>query len=870
MTATPFDRDFATLTGMLPLPWQAELFQRLAAGDVPTRCDLPTGLGKTSVIVIWLLALAANPKLPRRLAYVVNRRTVVDQATTVCESLVVQLRHPSAQACRERLLALAATSKPEDDPVAISTLRGQRADNAEWRRDPTRPSIVVGTVDMIGSRLLFSGYGCGFRTRPLHAGLLGQDTLLVHDEAHLEPAFQSLLDAIAAEQHRCAERRPLKVMALTATSREAPDFTLGDADHDHPVVAARLHARKGLAFHSLSDPRQTAEAVAQDASSLSGRTLVFLTRVDDVERCADRLRKQHGGQRVAVLTGTMRGAERDELGMHPVFARFMPAPSGDVALQQGDVWLVATAAGEVGIDISADHMLTDLVPFDSMAQRLGRVNRYGQGEATVAVYADVAPPDATDTQNGQGEPEDAAAASQRQYDAARHLTWRLLHKLPMRPDGRREASPAALRALPLKDRRAASTPLPILRHVDGILFDRWAFTTLPDPLPGRPPVADWLHGLAEWEPPRTAVAWRREVAWLDAEQLGAEGLADFLADYPLRNREVLSDRTDRVVKHLDKIAQRQPETKAWLVTAHGAEFMLLAELLEAHDPRKSPLLAGATVVLPPQAGGLAAGLLAGGTEFQPGEELRYDLGPRTGEREVIQGDEAEVLAPAGMRLVRALRRSGTADAVAEPADASAVWCLFAPARVADEVSSMTSRTRQTLANHLGRTRHWAERIAERLGLPEEERRVLALAGLWHDRGKQRAVWQASIRNASAVPLAKGPMRPAELGHYRHELGSLVDMLDMPELADLSAEQRDLAIHLVAAHHGRARPSFPEHEAFDPEQPTAKVSAVVAAVPLRFDRLQRRHGRWGLAWLESLLRAADALASEDEEAEEDSK
>lgn len=100
MTATPFDRDFATLTGMSPLPWQAELFQRLAAGDVPTRCDLPTGLGKTSVIVIWLLALAANPQLPRRLAYVVNRRTVVDQATTVCESLVVQLRHPSAQSPR--------------------------------------------------------------------------------------------------------------------------------------------------------------------------------------------------------------------------------------------------------------------------------------------------------------------------------------------------------------------------------------------------------------------------------------------------------------------------------------------------------------------------------------------------------------------------------------------------------------------------------------------------------------------------------------------------------------------------------------------------------------------------------------------------
>ncbi len=36
--------------------------------------------------------------------------------------------------------------------------------------------------------------------------------------------------------------------------------------------------------------------------------------------------------------------------------------------------------------------------------------------------------------------------------------------------------------------------------------------------------------------------------------------------------------------------------------------------------------------------------------------------------------------------------------------------------------------------------------------------------------------------------------------------------------------------------------------------------VAQEVPRRFARLQRRFGRWGLAYLESLLRAADALAS----------
>ena len=77
-----FAAAFEALTGNAPFPWQWALYQRFVAGDFPASCTLPTGLGKTSVIHIWLLALAHVPdKMPRRLVYVVNRRTVVDQST---------------------------------------------------------------------------------------------------------------------------------------------------------------------------------------------------------------------------------------------------------------------------------------------------------------------------------------------------------------------------------------------------------------------------------------------------------------------------------------------------------------------------------------------------------------------------------------------------------------------------------------------------------------------------------------------------------------------------------------------------------------------------------------------------------------------
>lgn len=216
-----FEEGFKALADYPPFPWQAALYDRLIAGDVPASCNLPTGTGKTNVIAIWLFALANGANVARRLVYVVNRRTVVDQTTDEA----IRLCKNSKRIRIERL--------------AISTLRGQFADNHEWSVDPSRPAIICGTVDMIGSRLLFSGYRIGFKNRPLHAGFLGQDVLLVHDEAYLEPAFQKLIEAIESEQERCGDFAKFQVMELTATTRSdsrttEASFGLTRDDRDHP------------------------------------------------------------------------------------------------------------------------------------------------------------------------------------------------------------------------------------------------------------------------------------------------------------------------------------------------------------------------------------------------------------------------------------------------------------------------------------------------------------------------------------------------------------------------------------------------------------------------------------------------------------
>jgi CRISPR-associated endonuclease/helicase Cas3 len=74
---------------------------------------------------------------------------------------------------------------------------------------------------MIGSKLMFAGYQSSQKMRPFLAGLIGQDALLVHDEAHLTPAFGHLIRQIIQIQQKQDNPRPLRMIELSATRRES-------------------------------------------------------------------------------------------------------------------------------------------------------------------------------------------------------------------------------------------------------------------------------------------------------------------------------------------------------------------------------------------------------------------------------------------------------------------------------------------------------------------------------------------------------------------------------------------------------------------------------------------------------------------------
>ena len=147
---------------------------------------------------------------------------------------------------------------------------------------------------------------------------------------------------------------------------------------------------------------------------------------------------------------------------------------------------------------------------------------------------------------------------------------------------------------------------------------------------------------------------------------------------------------------------------------------------------------------------------------------------------------------------------------------------------AGEMSWLGGST-QTLEEHGRRVGQAIRRIARALGLEAALVKALGLAGEWHDAGKSRRVWQLAAGVPPGGPaLAKsrrGRFRPGWLGGYRHEFASVADAeRSLPE----DTPHRDLILHLIAAHHGWARPGFPRPEQWDPDASPGANRALAGA------------------------------------------
>lgn len=949
-----FLNNFKALTGFTPLAWQIRLFQEyFARGVIPAAVDIPTGLGKTAVMALWLIARAENPSLPRRLVYVVDRRVVVDQATDTAINLQMNLDlNLGVSAALKTALGLDGRSLP------ISTLRGQHIDNREWLEDPSAPAIIIGTVDMIGSRLLFEGYGVSRKMRPYHAGLLGADTLVVLDEAHLVPPFEKLLEAIENRPEQFAARSeankqlipPFRLLSLSATGRERAGrvFRLEVSDLEEPyfeipLTKPRLNAKKSLTLLPPVAEKDLASKLAEEAWKLSEkgkkpiRCIVYCNRRETAELIKEAIEKlAHGGKKsehapiAELFVGARRVFEREEAAET---LREMGFIAGSTVKRGTPVFLVATSAGEVGVDLDADHMVCDLVAWERMVQRLGRVNRRGEGNAQVVVVDTGAIPKKPDKPT----PDEQKAIKQRQ---ALHA---LFSALPKHDDGSIDASPGALRelksrtegvieprvpfdsasALVLHDAHIntfvktqltdATSPAPLRPALTRALVDAWSMTSLKEHT-GRPEIDPWLRGWVD-DKPQTTVVWRK---YLPLRNRGVQAtdkeIEGFFEAAPPHVSEGLETETWRVTDWLvscaEKLTATSREHRAAVAepvsentnpeeadeshpehaaTLHRNDIVAFA-LSPAGDLRKKFLLKdfmatdkkeaksikdnlqrslfGATLVVDTRLGGLnPAGMLeaGGGDEMRTADDGAPWLVQKGGTpairfrvRRVATGEQWESDKNWRERLRFSVEQTDE--------DETSRWLVIEKWR--EDAANEEDRAvgpPQTLVEHQEWAKRKARELAVRIRLPEPYVVMLTIAARLHDEGKRAERWQRAFNAPHKdAPYAKtmGPLNQNLLDGYRHEFGSLHYAEADRMLKSLPQELQDLALHLIAAHHGQARPVI--RTSGCEYAPPSALEMRACEVALRFARLQKRWGPWGLAWWEALLRVADQQASRDNE------
>ena len=910
-------RDFyrALHPGREPHAWQVRAALELTAGRLFDRLSAPTGAGKTTLVECFVFALArqgaAARTLPLRLFWVIDRRAVVDQVFEGVQALADRLNDPPPEGPRADV---ATQLRGYGGTVALQTARWRGGlERDVLRLSPVTPTVICSTVDQVGSRLLFRGYGTSRRSRPIDAALVGTDSLVILDEAHLSAPFVDTARPVATLQ-RAAPRpavRPLHVAEISATLAlpgGESTFELTPSEREEPELRRRLRARKLTTFRRVGG---RIDGLAREARRLAdGRRVVGVVAntVGDARAVHNILA---GDSDALLVIGPSRPLEREGL------LRIVPDRDARSS-RTAPLFVVATQTIEVGVDLDFDALVTAAAPLPALVQRLGRLDRAGTlGTSEAVVVA-----------SRQPCPVYGAAAEEAwEWLAARAGQGRALDLGPRAVE--RMLSADDLPAPPETPR----APLLCPWHLEALA------QTSEDPVPS-PDVAPFLHGERALDAADVSVAWRADLR--EGEE---DSWSERVAARPPRPGELLSLSVAAVrrwlrredpaaISDVESISQTETDRRRQAPTI-GRQAMRVPppsadgpSRPERIDPAQ--IRPGDLIVVPAAAGGcdefgwaptsstavrdladlaserrllldlttvpaaladpaksiaeeLAADLKTPGRAYDDLiDEARHWLAESSAELAEVAGG---VYADALRRLDERLSPGG--HAVPIPLERPSGLLLVAPS----PVDAGDRSKRQAYGAHVSRVEELAEDFAQRAGLEALEVTSVALAGRHHDAGKLDPRFQAWLTGGSpanpAEPLAKSGRRPsrarAEAERIvagwprgkRHEALSAA-LVAVCGSALLAEADRDLVLHLIATHHGQHRPFYPRQDR-DTAPAAVQVELDGELVVLRsdaelpwseaverFSALAERYGPWGLAGIEAALVLADRQASAEAE------
>lgn len=353
-----FSAFFKAAAGRSPYGYQ----ERLARDGLPAVVEVPTGCGKTGIVLAWLWRRLYEPgpgSVPRRLVYALPQRSLVEQVASQVSRWLANL-------------GLA-------DEVALHVVMGGKVESQRaWRLDMHKPAVVVGTVDSLVSKALNRGYGIGRATFPVDFALVTNGAQWVIDEIQLCRESTTTLRQLAAFAKALSTAEPFGLTCMSATVPRGLLETV-----DNPAVAnvlsvlpeertgelaTRLDAARTIRRLPVApgDYKAIAEQ-ARDRHRVGELTLVVLNTVGAARSVYKQLRKDSVA-RCTLLHSRFRAAERHRL-------------MDEVTSDPRDRIVVATQVVEAGIDLNAAILMSEAAPWPSLVQRAGRCNRTGTIES---------------------------------------------------------------------------------------------------------------------------------------------------------------------------------------------------------------------------------------------------------------------------------------------------------------------------------------------------------------------------------------------------------------------------------------------------------------------------------------------------------
>lgn len=909
-----FGEFYRAINGRDPFPWQSRLAHRVAGSECwPTEVGVPTGLGKTACldIAVWWLASQADRSpaartAPTRIWWLVNRRLLVDATTEHAEAISEALSDPrrcgldgteadAVVTVANRLRSLSA--EPSAPPLEVIRLRGGVPSRSPT--DPAQPAILLSTLPMYGSRLLFRGYGSTRSMRPIDAAMAGTDSLVILDEAHLAPHLMSLLPALsdctpgALPILADARSRP-KMVALTATGNAsgAERFDLDATDQAHPIVRQRLDAVKPVELRV--DSGDAGQRLAEATRSLitgapAAAGCVVFANTPATARAAFRCLRTAIAEETAeilLLTGRVREREAElirRLILDPVHGM---ASTRDCGVgRQRHLIVIATQTLEVGADIDAEFLVTEGCGVRALTQRLGRLNRLGRYPHASAVCVHLPPP------------KDRRKAAQ---DAE---TWPVYGREPAMLLRRLQAAiqgdGSGRTTVNLSPRRVAEIlgppdddPGRAPEILSGLLWE-WVKTTTPPE--GEAPVEPYFSGIAAPEY-SVALIWRVHVP-RDGDVLWPRATDREAVEVPLDEvRDVFDDEDelrrlapDGVTIETVSAADLRPGDVIVLDSERG----LLDQFgwdAESSAPVVDASIADSGLPLEAEAIRRLCGVSVGAL-------VNIALGIVADDEDLDESDRAEAVdriletigaaTPVGWdesdwrELISDLERR----VVTAPNEVPRLPRRASREPSSDELDELSQAdTAVDLDRHNEAVAARSRTIADRLGVSSDLAAVVERAGRSHDLGKVDGRFQRWLDpdGSQLVPVAKSQMPRSRWnaariaagwprgGRHEELSARLVRRWLEAQPGRCDPLMADLLVHLIVSHHGSGRPlvmPVDDHAtdvSFEIEGASvgapADLSMIDWSQPARFRRLNERFGPWGLALLEAIVRRADHTVS----------